>query len=298
MIFPGPQRTRLLNILGLPPTATRDEVNKAYKKLSLKWHPDKPSGNAEKFKEIANAKHDLIGAGRKTKHSKMCPGCHGKGWVDWLPSSDALGYVLKSGYNYLTNRIKAKKEQEAHQVNAMNEHNESLERARKQDVESGEAERRRERMMKAREENIRNGTYKGRGRPRKIVMPKGEYLQEHKHLINILENPTPKSLKAEAKKQLKEVRSKGLKIKGKGTSCSKNVVVDIMPARHVSHLNDSFERGRVISQRNPIERQLKNETRKAYDDELLDAVANVRSFEHPELKYVDIKRGRGRPRKY
>ena len=28
-------------ILDLPPTATRDEVKKQYKKLALQWHPDK-----------------------------------------------------------------------------------------------------------------------------------------------------------------------------------------------------------------------------------------------------------------
>lgn len=47
-------------------------------------------------------------------------------------------------------------------------------------------------------------------------MPKKDYLEEHKHLVNVLLHPTPKKLKAEAKKQIKEVRSEGFKIRGSG----------------------------------------------------------------------------------
>ena len=45
------------SILGLEPTATPEEVKKAYKKLALQYHPDKnPSEEAtEKFKSISEA---------------------------------------------------------------------------------------------------------------------------------------------------------------------------------------------------------------------------------------------------
>lgn len=54
---------RYYAVLGLPSTASKDEVKKAYRKLVLIWHPDKNSspGAATKFMQITEAYDVLMG---------------------------------------------------------------------------------------------------------------------------------------------------------------------------------------------------------------------------------------------
>lgn len=55
-------------ILGLKQTATTEEVKKAYRKLSLKFHPDKNNGDeffTERFKEIQEAYEILIDSSKR-----------------------------------------------------------------------------------------------------------------------------------------------------------------------------------------------------------------------------------------
>ena len=48
------------DILGVSDTATQDEIKKAYRKLSKRYHPDISGGDDKKFKEIAEA-YEIIG---------------------------------------------------------------------------------------------------------------------------------------------------------------------------------------------------------------------------------------------
>jgi DnaJ family protein A protein 2 len=61
---------KLYDILGLPKTATTDEIKKAYRKRAVVEHPDK-GGDAEKFKELSRAYSVLSDEEEKQKYDSM-----------------------------------------------------------------------------------------------------------------------------------------------------------------------------------------------------------------------------------
>lgn len=60
-------------ILGVPSTATQDEIKTAYRRLAMKHHPDR-GGTLEEFQRIHDAYERL------TKPAR-CPECDGKGTI-------------------------------------------------------------------------------------------------------------------------------------------------------------------------------------------------------------------------
>lgn len=62
------------DVLGVNKNASEDEIKKAYRKMAMKYHPDKNQGDKaaeEKFKEAAEA-YDVLGnANKKQKYDQF-----------------------------------------------------------------------------------------------------------------------------------------------------------------------------------------------------------------------------------
>ncbi|MBN1199558.1 MAG: J domain-containing protein [Bacteroidales bacterium] len=61
-------------LLGVPKTATQEEIKQSYRKLAVKYHPDKNQGNKEseeRFKEIGEAYEVLKDPEKRKKYDKL-----------------------------------------------------------------------------------------------------------------------------------------------------------------------------------------------------------------------------------
>src|SRR6185437_16354048 len=69
-----PQTKDFYAVLGVPSTATPDEIKKAYRKLAKKYHPDANANDVkagEKFKEISEANNVLSDPEKRKQYDEM-----------------------------------------------------------------------------------------------------------------------------------------------------------------------------------------------------------------------------------
>jgi len=75
------------NILGVSEEADADEIKKAYRKLAMKYHPDRNKGDKEaeeKFKEINEANEVLSDSEKKQQYNAYRKGGFGAWWFWWF----------------------------------------------------------------------------------------------------------------------------------------------------------------------------------------------------------------------
>lgn len=76
------KETLYYDILGVSPDASDNEIKKAYKKLALKFHPDKNDGDETKFKEITEAYEVLSDLERRQIYDEFGKDSSSEGAVD------------------------------------------------------------------------------------------------------------------------------------------------------------------------------------------------------------------------
>ena len=101
------EKENLYSILEVSETATAEDIKKAYRKLSLKWHPDKNQGSQEsvdKFQKISAAYEILGNPEKKDEHDMMRNnpfasmmgqrGMHGQGGMHGINLDDLMANLF------------------------------------------------------------------------------------------------------------------------------------------------------------------------------------------------------------
>ncbi len=87
------------NILGLERGASKDEVKKAFRKLAAQYHPDKKTGNEEKYKEITEAYAVLGDDKKKAEYDSYGHAFNGGGGGGGFGGFNWSDFASQGGFN-------------------------------------------------------------------------------------------------------------------------------------------------------------------------------------------------------
>ncbi|MEM7657537.1 MAG: J domain-containing protein [Bacteroidota bacterium] len=179
-------------VLGVSPSASEDEIKQVYKKLAVRYHPDKNPGDQraeQKFKEISEAKEILLDADNRRKYDGLRNRMQayqgaGRGRGGTVPPVDGeFGTIFSSFFEEVFGRNRGPKRGKDHKASIKI----SLEEAYHgiNDVLTYEGKRLKVKLLPG----IRNGQVlrmRGQGGPGKLGAPAGDLL------LTIYHKPHPR----------------------------------------------------------------------------------------------------------